>query len=288
MTYRIDDDPQTAHLAGFLAGCGPVVALTGAGCSTDSGIPDYRDSSGRWKRAAPVTIQDFLAREEVRRRYWARSQVGWPRFAAAIPNRSHAALAALEHHGLLSAVLTQNVDGLHQRAGSCAVTELHGNLASAHCLACNVSVPRQDIQLELEQHNPHLANAPAATAPDGDADIDAALLAGYLPPRCAQCGGDLRPAVVFFGESVPVRVVEHGMRMLDGAGALLCVGSSLSVYSAYRFCRRAAERGIPIVAINRGRTRADALLTIKLDAPCGPALDAIARRLGATGAAGSA
>ena len=243
-----------------------VFVLTGAGISTGSGIPDYRDETGAWKRAAPVTWQAFTADPAVYRRYWARSYVGWPRFSAAHPNAAHRVLADLEAAGRLSMLLTQNVDGLHQAAGSRHVVDLHGRLDAVVCLDCGDRLPRALLQPLLAAANPGWQPGPAAAAPDGDADIAADAEADFLPPQCLQCGGRLKPDVVFFGENVPRARVAAAQAALAGSDAMLVVGSSLMVYSGFRFARMAAEAGRPLAILNRGTTRADDLATLKLDA----------------------
>lgn len=266
-------------LARVLAPCRRVVALTGAGVSTASGIPDYRDETGAWKRRPPVVLADFLAYEATRRRYWARSLVGWPAFAAAAPNEAHVALARLEAAGVVADVVTQNVDGLHQRAGSVRVVDLHGRLDAVACLACGAHEPRASVQARLEATHPHLAAREARRAPDGDAELEGEALAGFTPPECPLCRGTMKPDVVFFGESVPAARVADAYARVGAADALLVVGTSLKVFSGYRFVRAAADRGTPVAILNRGVTRGDPLATVKVDGPCGPVLDALARRL---------
>lgn len=246
--------------------------LTGAGCSTGSGIPDYRDESGAWKRTPPVTVQAFTGDPATRARYWARSLIGWRRFGRAVPNLAHQSLAQLEAQGRLSGLLTQNVDGLHQAAGSRDVIDLHGRLDSIRCLACEQCTPRPALQSRLVAANPDWAALDAADAPDGDADLEAADFSGFTIPACEACGGMLKPDVVFFGENVPRERVDRAMDWLRNSDAMLVVGSSLMVYSGYRFAVAAKAAGKPIAAINRGVTRADDLLTLKLDADCGNAL----------------
>jgi NAD-dependent SIR2 family protein deacetylase len=259
-------------LAQFLAASKRLVVLTGAGCSTESGIPDYRSPGGAWTRHKPIQYGAFVRSAEVRRFYWARSFRGWPRFEAARPNAAHRALAALEARGGVHQLITQNVDDLHQEAGSRAVVV---------CLDCGGEFPRADIQDELARLNAEwLAEAPwhrlhadeADFAPDGDADVARDVVDGFRVPACARCGGVLKPAVVFFGESVPREKVDYSMTRLDEAGALLVVGSSLTVWSGYRFARRAAERRLPIAIVNIGPTRADDLAALKIEASCGEAL----------------
>jgi NAD-dependent SIR2 family protein deacetylase len=246
--------------------------LTGAGCSTDSGIPDYRDADGGWKRAQPVTLQAFVAEPRTRRRYWARSLVGWQRFGRAAPNAAHRALARLEQRGNVEVLVTQNVDRLHQAAGSTNVIDLHGRMDLVRCLDCWRLQPRAELQDELLSLNPSWAQLDARIAPDGDADLDGLDFDAFQVPPCSYCAGMLKPDVVFFGESVPKERVETAMDHLRRADAMLVVGSSLMVYSGYRFAQAAAAAGKPIAAVNLGRTRADDLLTLKIAEPCGQAL----------------
>lgn len=249
-----------------------LLVLTGAGCSTGSGIPDYRDADGQWKRQPPVTGQAFMADLRVRQRYWARSLLGWPRLQAASPNDSHRALVALEQRGQVELLLTQNVDGLHQAAGSVQVLDLHGRIDQVRCMACAHRQSRAAWQQALLRHNADWADLHAAAAPDGDADLEGQDFSRFDVPACPDCGGILKPDVVFFGENVPAARVERAMAALARADALLVVGSSLMVWSGYRFARMAAEQGKPIAAVNRGRTRADELLSLKLDQDCAAAL----------------
>jgi NAD-dependent SIR2 family protein deacetylase len=274
-----DAEPELAALAGFVAARAPVLAITGAGCSTESGIPDYRAADGSWKRSPPLLFQDFLRSPAVRRRYWARSLAGWPRVREAGPNPAHAALARLEQAGLVHWVVTQNVDGLHQRAGSRRVIDLHGRLDGVVCIDCSARFSRQDFQQELLQHNPGRAPENAPTAPDGDVDLDESF-EGFHVPDCRSCGGILKPDVVLHGESVPRPRVDACFARLSEAGGLLAVGTSLMVWSSYRFARGAAERGLPIAAVNIGRTRADELIALKLERPCGEALPRVLSGLG--------
>ena len=249
-----------------------VFVLTGAGCSTKSGIPDYRDADGQWKRAQPVTYQAFTGQAATRQRYWARSLVGWRRFGRARPNDAHRALARLEASGRTELLLTQNVDRLHQAAGSAKVIDLHGRLDLVRCLGCGRRSPREEHQQRLVEANPAWAELDAADAPDGDADLDGKDFAGFAVPPCPHCGGILKPDVVFFGENVPRERVETGMRHVAAADAMLVVGSSLMVYSGFRFVRAAVEAGKPVAAVNLGRTRADGLLALKIERPCAEAL----------------
>ena len=254
--------------------------LSGAGVSTDSGLPGYRDRQGRWLRAPPVLLNEFLGSEAVRRRYWARSMAGWPRVAGAHPNAAHHALARLEAAGSVRQLATQNVDGLHQQAGSAQIIELHGNIGRVVCLDCGADHTRDTVQRLLEAANPRRVNPTAAPAADGDADLEFQDGDGFRVPTCTRCAGMLKPGVVFFGEGVPPTRVAAALRSLEHSDALLVVGSSLMVYSGYRFCVRAAELRKPIAALNLGRTRADHLLTLKVEEPCAQALAALVHALG--------
>ena len=249
-----------------------VFVLTGAGCSTESGIPDYRDATGQWKQRQPIQYREFVDKPEARRRYWARSMIGWRRFAAAQPNASHQALARLETLGFVSQLVTQNVDRLHQGAGSRAVIDLHGRLDKVACLACQRETARKTMQQRLERQNPHFSPTSVRAAPDGDAHIADDALGEFVVPECEACGGILKPTVVFFGESVPRTRVTRAMQALFDSDVMLVAGSSLMVYSGYRFCVAAAERNIPIAAVNLGQTRADDQLSIKIQESCATAL----------------
>ena len=246
--------------------------LTGAGCSTGSGIPDYRDAQGQWKRAQPVTYQAFMGDEAIRRRYWARSLVGWPRFEAAHPNGAHRALARLERLGKCKFLLTQNVDRLHQAAGSAEVIDLHGRLDQVRCMYCDRRFARAEFQADLVRLNPGWLGFAAVQAPDGDADFDGADFSSFAIPPCARCGGILKPDVVFFGESVPRERVQTATAQLEAAAAVLVVGTSLMAYSSFRFVDTAVRAGKPVAAVNLGRTRADDLLALKVEAECEAAL----------------
>ncbi|MBM7131169.1 NAD-dependent protein deacetylase [Dyella mobilis] len=276
-------DANSETLQDFINRHRRLFVLTGAGCSTDSGIPDYRDTDGSWKRAQPVTYQAFMGEEHIRKRYWARSLVGWRRFGLAQPNDTHHALAQLERHGRMQLLLTQNVDGLHQRAGSQQVVDMHGRLDTVRCMGCERRSPRQALQEELLRLNPAWGRLDAADAPDGDADLEGHDFATFAVPPCPHCGGLLKPDVVFFGENVPRERVAHAMHALEAADAMLVVGSSLMVFSGYRFAHAAAKAGKPIAAVNLGRTRADPLLSLKIEQPCAQAL-AFLRGTSATGA----
>jgi NAD-dependent SIR2 family protein deacetylase len=268
------------HLVGFVQQYPRLFVLSGAGISTDSGIPGYRDADGRWRRTPPVLLQDFLRSESVRQRYWARSMIGWPMVARAHPNTAHDALARLEAAGRLQRLVTQNVDGLHQRAGSSRVIELHGNLDRVVCLECGALHSRASIQRTLESLNPEFEAAIAPTAADGDADVERRDLDLFRVPQCSRCAGVLKPNVVFFGEGVPRDRVDDALTALEQADAMLVVGSSLMVYSGFRFCEWADAMGKPMAAVNLGRTRADHLLALKIERPCAAALSSLLDRLG--------
>lgn len=264
----------------YLGDAKRVAVITGAGCSTASGIGDYRDRQGDRKRPQPIQMQEFVTRESARRRYWARSMLGWPVIARARANPAHVALAELERAGVVGGLITQNVDGLHQQAGHSDVLELHGALAAVVCLDCSARSDRRALQQRLEQDNAFLLDASASAAPDGDADLTGVPdLAGFRVPGCERCGGRLKPDVVFYGDSVPRQRVADAHSLIEAADAVLVVGSSLMVFSSFRFCRRARELGIPLVAINQGVTRADAWLRVKVEQDCAVALPALAAAL---------
>ena len=267
---------MTAALRDFIERHRRLFVLTGAGCSTDSGIPDYRDHEGEWKRAQPVMFQPFMNDEHTRKRYWARSLIGWRYFRRARPNRAHLALAQLEQEGRVELLVTQNVDCLHEAAGSRNVVDLHGRLDAVRCMICGQRERREDFQQRLLAANPAWTQLDAREAPDGDADLDGRDFAAFEVPSCEYCGGIVKPDVVFFGESVPRDRVERAMRGVQDADAMLVVGSSLMVYSGYRFAQAAADAGKPIAAVNLGRTRADHLLALKVNESCGDALAALA------------
>jgi NAD+-dependent protein deacetylase sirtuin 4 len=254
-----------------------IVALAGAGLSTDSGIPDYR-GAGRPPRT-PLIHRDFLASAATRRRYWARSYLGWPRVAGAAPNDGHRAIAALEAADRLGGVITQNVDGLQQRAGSRRVVELHGALSDVRCLRCGVAEERDELQQRLLEANPGWLELGADALPDGDSDLPGDLVAGFRVVGCASCGGDLKPDVVFFGGSVPARTLAAAWELFAAGQVLLVIGSSLTVYSGFRFVRRAQELDVPVAVINIGPTRADDLVQAKVSAPAAEVLPRLAIRL---------
>jgi NAD-dependent SIR2 family protein deacetylase len=263
-----DDNP----LGKFIERHPRLFVLTGAGCSTDSGIADYRDENGDWKRARPVLLQAFMNDPHTRRRYWARSLIGWRRFGHARPNAAHRALARLGQLGRVEVLVTQNVDGLHQSAGSTEVIDLHGRLDQVRCMGCEQRSAREGLQRRLLDLNPSWGRLDAHDAPDGDADLDGLDFSGFDIPACERCGGILKPDVVFFGESVPAERVTAAMAAAARADAMLVIGSSLMVYSGYRFAHAASKAGKPIAAVNLGRTRADELLALKVSQPCVRAL----------------
>ncbi|MES1177664.1 MAG: NAD-dependent protein deacetylase [Myxococcales bacterium] len=255
---------------------GGTFVLTGAGVSTDSGIPDYRDDAGAWKARAPVQYRDFVGSEATRRRYWARSMLGYPFMARTLPNVAHHALSALEARGQLSLLVTQNVDGLHRRAGSRQLVDLHGRLDQVRCLGCGALTERAALQSELEARNPEFIAAEATVKPDGDAELSDVDYQRFEVVPCAACGGMLKPHVVFFGENVPAERVTQSMATLEGSRLLLIIGTSLMVFSGFRFARAAARFGVPIAIINRGITRADELATLKLRGNVGELLSGLA------------
>jgi NAD+-dependent protein deacetylase sirtuin 4 len=256
-----------------------VVALTGAGISTESGIPDYRGPGTLRRARNPIQYREFVSDAAGRRRYWARSVIGWGRFSSARPNPAHQAVATLENAGTLAGVITQNVDGLHHAAGSRRVIELHGALAEVRCLGCGALEDRERVQERLLHLNPGWDRRRAEAAPDGDAELPAALVDGFRVADCERCDGVLKPNVVFFGESVPRATVDAAWALLDEAEVLLVVGSSLAVFSGYRFVRRAGERGLPIAVVNLGPTRGDPLATVRIAARAGELLPRVARIL---------
>lgn len=257
-----------AKLVEFLRRRKNITVLSGAGCSTGSGIPDYRDEDGEWKNAQPVQYRDFVSSGTVRRRYWARSFAGWRRIAAAKPNAAHLALAKLEQSGRVKSLITQNVDNLHRLAGSRQVIDLHGVLHKTRCLNCETKGKRSDWQARLEESNPGWNPEVAAYTPDGDAELSRSDTMNFNVPDCPSCGGIIKPDVVFFGEPVPSERVSVATERLGQSDALLVVGSSLMVFSGYRFAHLARTADIPVVIINRGRTRADGFAAQKLSDDC--------------------
>lgn len=260
-----DTADQAAELAELLSGTGPWLVLTGAGMSTASGIPDYRGPDGL-RRVQPMTIQEFRSSSEARQRYWARSYVGWQRFDAAGPNAAHEAVTALQRRQVLGSVITQNVDGLHQRAGTRRVIELHGSLAGVICEHCGEETARRALDDRMREANPDFEVTSDEIRPDGDVSLLAVDVARFVPPRCLVCDSDqLRPQVVFFGDAVAREVVAECFALVASAPGLLVLGSSLQVMSGLRFVRRAAASGLPVVLVTRGRTRADELVTHRFE-----------------------
>ncbi len=269
-----------AQLASLLAAYPRVTVLTGAGCSTASGIPDYRDERGEWKHAQPMQFREFIESHANRQRYWARSFLGWRRVAAALPNATHRALCDLERRGRVHQLITQNVDELHERAGSREVVHLHGVLSQVTCLNCGDITQRSDLQLRLEERNVGWSGVESSSAPDGDA-TPAADTRDFSILDCERCDGVLKPNVVFFGEGVPKQRVEACKRAVVEADALIVVGSSLMVFSGFRFARLARSLGKPIVIINRGKTRADDIADARFAGDCGVLLAGAVDRLAA-------
>jgi NAD-dependent SIR2 family protein deacetylase len=277
-----DLPPGTTDLGPVAAALttGGVLVLSGAGISTESGIPDYRGEGGSLSRHTPMTYQEFTASARARRRYWARSHLGWRTFGRARPNAGHRAVAAFGRHGLLSGVITQNVDGLHQAAGSEGVTELHGSLDRVVCLSCGALSPRRELARRLEDANPGFEPVAAGINPDGDADLTDEQVGDFRVVPCAICGGTLKPDVVFFGEAVPPRRVEHCRELVRASASLLVLGSSLTVMSGLRFVRQASQAGKPVLIVNRDPTRGDRHALTRVTLPLGRALTTVAGRLG--------
>ncbi|MFF4895989.1 NAD-dependent protein deacetylase [Streptomyces sp. NPDC001068] len=281
-TPAADLPPGTTDLEPVVdaLGTGGVLVLSGAGLSTESGIPDYRGEGGSLSRHTPMTYQDFTGGADARRRYWARSHLGRRTFGRAVPNAGHLAVAAFARHAHLSGVITQNVDGLHQAAGSEGVVELHGSLDRVVCLSCGTFSARGELARRLEAANPGFDPVAAGINPDGDADLTDAQVGDFRTVPCADCGGVLKPDVVFFGEAVPPARVEHCRQLVREASALLVLGSSLTVMSGLRFVRQAHQENKPVLIINRDPTRGDTHALTRVALPLGTALTTVARRLG--------
>lgn len=259
---------------------GGVAVLSGAGLSTESGIPDYRGPSGVARRHTPMTYQTFTGDPTARRRYWARSHVGWRGIARAEPNAGHIAVARLQRAGVVDGIVTQNVDGLHQAGGAAAVIELHGTLDQVVCLDCGTPSPRDRLDQLLRAANPAFDPEVLSFNPDGDVDLDDAVLRDFRIVDCTTCiGGMLKPDVVFFGENVPAERVRRSYEVVERSRLLLVLGSSLTVMSGRRFVLRAAKLGIPVAIVNQGSTRGDDYAAVRLDAPLGTVLPALAYRL---------
>jgi NAD-dependent SIR2 family protein deacetylase len=261
-------------LADFFEQAAALTVLTGAGVSTASGIPDYRDRDGNSKVKTPIQFQEFVGSRKMRQRYWARSFVGFQRFSKATPNATHHALAELESRGSIDTLITQNVDGLHRDAGSRSLIHLHGDLGTVICLQCEGRVTRPAYQDHLQAANPDWHAEVFSINPDGDADLAEANIGNFVVPGCDDCGGVLKPDVVLFGETVPRQRVADATAAVARSDALLVLGSSLMVFSGFRFVRQAVELGKPVAIINQGKTRADDMATIKLDADCAEVLGA--------------
>ncbi len=265
-----------------LVGAGGVVVVSGAGLSTESGIPDYRGATAAARRRpAPMTFQAFVADPQARRRYWARSHLGWRMISEAQPNQGHAAVADLESRGLVVGVITQNVDGLHHRAGSRNVIDLHGRLDRVVCLSCQATSSRHRLDDRLTEANRSWRATATAVNPDGDVDLADSVLDGFAVVDCESCGGVLKPDVVYFGENVPPSRVADAYALVDAAASVLVLGSSLTVFSGRRFVARAAQTGVPVAIVNEGSTRGDDLADIRLDAPLGATLGRLAASVGA-------
>ncbi|WP_105101847.1 NAD-dependent protein deacetylase [Microbulbifer pacificus] len=269
----LSTDLAAQQLADFIRRYPRLTVLTGAGVSTDSGIPDYRDRNGQWKRKPPVDHRDFMASSATRQRYWGRALIGWPVIRNSAPNPAHFHLAELERRGHIQLLITQNVDRLHQRAGSARVIDLHGRADEIRCMACDYRAMRQVVHDRSYDLNPDFRHYTAETAPDGDADLEVDF-SSFRVADCPDCSGILKPDVVFFGDNVPKERVQLAMDALRASDGLLVVGSSLMVYSGFRFCRYAKEWGKPIAALNFGKTRADDLIDLKLSAGIGETLAA--------------
>jgi len=259
-------------LLGFIKQHPRLLVITGAGCSQPSGIPTYRDKNGDWQRSTPIQHQDFMNKESVRKRYWARSYSGWPSIRSAAPNDAHRCLGQLEELKHVQSLVTQNVDGLHQAAGHENVIDLHGRLSEVVCTRCGTLSTREKLQNRMTELNPNLSTGFKSLQPDGDASLDhnveQEITSTLIIPACEDCNGILKPNVVFFGGTVPRQTVESIYETMNHIDGLLVVGSSLMVYSGYRFCKRANALGIPIAAINHGTTRADTLLDLKINDDC--------------------
>lgn len=273
--YKPLDLKKVNVLQYFLNDISKLLVITGAGVSTESGIPDYRSEKvGRFatSKSRPIEYQDFMKNKEVRQRYWARNFAGWQRFCSFSPNVTHMVLANWELNERLHWLITQNVDNLHQKAGSKRITELHGSTYRVKCMQCKTITDRQTLQREIAKLNPSWDVTTVAIAPDGDVDLPKEQVASFISPVCTKCGGELKPDIVFFGDNVPLDTVEFCYDKTDTADGLLILGSSLQVYSSYRFVKRFSDRKKPILIVNIGPTRGDELATMKVSAKCGEVL----------------
>ncbi|MFT6645659.1 MAG: NAD-dependent SIR2 family protein deacetylase [Patiriisocius sp.] len=269
-------------LTEFIQSHQPLLVITGAGCSAASGIPTYRDDCGVWQRSTPIQHNDFVSSFSSRQRYWTRSLAGWPAVANAKPNACHHALARLEKLKLCSLLVTQNVDRLHQRSGQEKVIDLHGRLDRVHCLDCLLEITRDEMQARLRRLNPNMNVEDARLAPDGDAEVEDELIEALLIPDCDNCGGILKPSVVFYGGGVPKATVNQITARVNSTAGVLVLGSSLMVFSSFRFCRQAARLNTPITIVNAGSTRADDLASLKIDTACEVLLPEVVRSLKAS------
>ena len=270
---------DTRELTNFIAGHPKLIVLTGAGVSCDSGIPTYRDQRGDWRHQTPIQEKAFLEDQNMQRRYWARSRYGWPIIRDALPNPAHVALAELEARGHIDLLITQNVDGLHQKAGSKNVIDLHGRVDRVCCLSCGTLYGREDVQSLLDSTNAWPVEIPQTPRPDGDMDVPDDFLTELVLPECPDCFGQMKPDVVFFGGSVPKAKVQTCLDAVEQADALLVVGSSLMVYSGYRFCRHSRKLEKPIAIVNPGVTRADDFAHLKLVSLASPLLTQVTEQL---------
>ena len=265
-------------LVEFIKAHPKLTVLTGAGISTDSGIPAYRNAQGQWQQSKPMQHQDFINHEATRQRYWARSLIGWPTIRDAQPSIGHIALSRIEALGYVKQIITQNVDSLHQQAGSQRVVDLHGRADQVKCMACDQRYSRDDIHQRSARDNPAFAQLRAAPAPDGDAKLEGVDFSLFNVPHCS-CGGILKPDVVYFGDNVPKERVQSALDQLQQSDALLTIGTSLMVYSGFRFCKRAHAWGLPIAGLTMGTTRADELFSLKLSADVSSTLAQAAEKL---------
>ena len=276
------DEDALERVADLLGDGGGIAVLSGAGLSTESGIPDYRGATGSLRRHTPMTYQEFISSEAGRQRYWARSHVGWRTINRAEPNAGHRAVAALGRSGHVSGVITQNVDGLHRAAGTADAVELHGNLDRVICLGCGARSTRAQLDRRLREGNPGFQAASTRINPDGDVELDAAAVTAFRTVPCEACRtGILKPDVVFFGENVPKPRVQQCYDLIDRSRGLLVLGSSLTVMSGLRFVRYAAKADKPVAIINQGETRGDAQAAVRVDLPLGPALTRLTEMVGA-------
>jgi len=279
MDMCLDHRSKLNELADLLSRHPGFCVLTGAGVSTKSGLPAYRDVQGAWKHSKPMQHHDFISSEAKRKFYWARSMLGWSNFKNAKPSDAHISIAALENMGFVGPIITQNVDRLHQRAGSEKTVDLHGRLDQLICLDCKKLSSRQEFQLTLELNNPDFTAAKRSLRPDGDVDIDSHSLQSFVVPVCEHCNGILKPNVVFFGDVLNPEIVNKASRAVDASPGLIVVGSSLMVYSGYRYVKQAAQLHKPVIIVNQGLTRADDLYDLKIDSEAGESLSCLCKIL---------